>query len=92
MATVTLKCCAIIKSAPVHRNAEVAGHPAAIYVGQLKNYVGEPVGVIEVIKNINAAKRALALGYTNVAWYPEGSDGWAAAGLPLEKRTPEPRP
>ena len=40
----------------------------------------------------NAAKRALALGYTNVAWYPEGSDGWAAAGLPVERRTPEPRP
>jgi rhodanese-related sulfurtransferase len=39
-----------------------------------------------------AAKRALALGYTDVAWYPEGSDGWAAAGLPVEKRTPEPRP
>jgi PQQ-dependent catabolism-associated CXXCW motif protein len=40
----------------------------------------------------NAARRALALGYANVAWYPEGSDGWAAAGLPLEKRAPEPRP
>jgi PQQ-dependent catabolism-associated CXXCW motif protein len=40
----------------------------------------------------NAAKRALALGYGNVAWYPEGSDGWAAAGLPVEKRAPEPRP
>jgi PQQ-dependent catabolism-associated CXXCW motif protein len=40
----------------------------------------------------NAAKRALALGYTNVDWYPEGSDGWAAAGLPVEKREPEPRP
>ncbi len=33
-----------------------------------------------------------ALGYKNVDSYPEGSDGWAAAGLPLEKRTPEPRP
>jgi PQQ-dependent catabolism-associated CXXCW motif protein len=40
----------------------------------------------------NAAKRALALGYTNVAWYSEGSDGWAAGGLPLEQRAPEPRP
>ncbi len=40
----------------------------------------------------NAAKRALTLGYANVAWYPGGSDGWAAAGLPLEKRAPEPRP
>jgi PQQ-dependent catabolism-associated CXXCW motif protein len=40
----------------------------------------------------NAARRALALGYSDVDWYPEGSDGWAAAGLPLEKRAPEPRP
>jgi PQQ-dependent catabolism-associated CXXCW motif protein len=40
----------------------------------------------------NAAKRALALGYPNVAWYREGTDGWVAAGLPLEDATPEPRP
>jgi PQQ-dependent catabolism-associated CXXCW motif protein len=40
----------------------------------------------------NAAKRALALGYTNVAWYPEGTDGWAADGLKLEARTPMARP
>ena len=38
----------------------------------------------------NAAKRALALGYSNVAWYPEGSDGWAAVGLPVENGPPEP--
>jgi PQQ-dependent catabolism-associated CXXCW motif protein len=40
----------------------------------------------------NAAKRALALGYPDVAWYPEGTDGWSAALLPLEVSTPEPRP
>jgi PQQ-dependent catabolism-associated CXXCW motif protein len=40
----------------------------------------------------NAAKRALALGYANVAWYPEGTDGWQAALLPLKDATPEPRP
>jgi PQQ-dependent catabolism-associated CXXCW motif protein len=40
----------------------------------------------------NAAKRALAVGYSRVAWYPEGTDGWAAADLPLEPRTPLPRP
>jgi len=40
----------------------------------------------------NAAKRAVALGYRAVAWYPEGSDGWAAAGFPLENCSPEPRP
>ena len=40
----------------------------------------------------NAAKRALALGYTDVAWYSEGTDGWIAVGLPLQDATPEPRP
>jgi len=38
----------------------------------------------------NAAKRALALGYKNVAWYPDGTDGWEAAGLPLHEAKPEP--
>jgi PQQ-dependent catabolism-associated CXXCW motif protein len=36
----------------------------------------------------NAAKRALAMGYTNVAWYPDGTDGWADADLPLQQATP----
>lgn len=40
----------------------------------------------------NAAKRALAAGYTDVAWYPEGTDGWSAADLPLADAQPEPRP
>lgn len=36
----------------------------------------------------NAAKRALALGYTKVAWYPPGTDGRRAAGLPLQEAAP----
>lgn len=40
----------------------------------------------------NAAKRAVALGYTAVAWYPGGTDAWEAAGLPVELRQPQPRP
>ncbi|MFT4078139.1 PQQ-dependent catabolism-associated CXXCW motif protein [Rhodomicrobium lacus] len=40
----------------------------------------------------NAAKRALSLGYTSVNWYPEGTDGWEAAGLPVEERQPIPEP
>lgn len=39
----------------------------------------------------NAARRALAIGYTHVVWYPDGSDGWGEAGLPLKEATPEPR-
>lgn len=40
----------------------------------------------------NAAKRALQLGYPRVGWYPEGTDGWTALGLPVETKEPEPRP
>jgi len=40
----------------------------------------------------NAAKRALSLGYRNVVWYPDGTDGWSEAGLPLEDAQPIPRP
>jgi PQQ-dependent catabolism-associated CXXCW motif protein len=32
----------------------------------------------------NAAKRAIALGYSNVHWYPLGSDGWREQGHKLE--------
>lgn len=40
----------------------------------------------------NATKRAAAYGYVEAAWYPEGSDGWAQAGLPLARATPETPP
>lgn len=36
----------------------------------------------------NAGKRAMEWGYRNVIWYPEGTDGWQKAGLPLEPATP----
>jgi PQQ-dependent catabolism-associated CXXCW motif protein len=38
----------------------------------------------------NAAKRTLSLGYTNVAWYPDGTDGWSEEDLPLEDAQPAP--
>ena len=39
----------------------------------------------------NAAKRALSFGYSNVAWYPDGTDGWLAANLRVVESQPEPR-
>jgi PQQ-dependent catabolism-associated CXXCW motif protein len=39
----------------------------------------------------NAAKRVLSYGYPNVAWYPEGTDGWQRADLPVAESQPEPR-
>jgi PQQ-dependent catabolism-associated CXXCW motif protein len=38
----------------------------------------------------NAAKRVLAMGYRNVVWYPQGTDGWEASGLPLQEAKPAP--
>jgi PQQ-dependent catabolism-associated CXXCW motif protein len=38
----------------------------------------------------NAAKRILAMGHTNVAWYPEGTDGWTDALLPVVDAQPAP--
>jgi PQQ-dependent catabolism-associated CXXCW motif protein len=40
----------------------------------------------------NAARRILSYGYRNVAWYPEGTDGWEQADLPLADAQPVPRP
>jgi PQQ-dependent catabolism-associated CXXCW motif protein len=39
----------------------------------------------------NAAKRALSYGYSNVAWYPDGTDGWQRANLPVGESQPVPR-
>jgi PQQ-dependent catabolism-associated CXXCW motif protein len=38
----------------------------------------------------NAAKRAIALGYRGVHWFPDGTDGWLRAGLPLAPVEPAP--
>lgn len=40
----------------------------------------------------NAAKRAMALGYSHIMWYPAGTDGWQAHDYPVEPREPAPRP
>jgi len=39
----------------------------------------------------NAAKRIIGMGYANVIWYPDGTDGWAEADLPLRESMPEPQ-
>jgi PQQ-dependent catabolism-associated CXXCW motif protein len=40
----------------------------------------------------NAAKRIISYGYSNVDWYPDGTDGWERANLPTVESQPEPRP
>jgi PQQ-dependent catabolism-associated CXXCW motif protein len=40
----------------------------------------------------NAAKRAVAAGYRHVSWYPEGIEGWTAAGRMTAMLEPQPQP
>ncbi|WP_171173076.1 PQQ-dependent catabolism-associated CXXCW motif protein [Ruegeria sp. HKCCD8929] len=41
----------------------------------------------------NAAKRAIEWGYSDIYWFPEGTDGWQLWGYPLERVEPlEPQP
>jgi methyl-accepting chemotaxis protein len=41
----------VFDGAALHRDADFGGHPAALYLGQIKNFAGQPIAVIEVIKD-----------------------------------------
>jgi methyl-accepting chemotaxis protein len=58
-----------LDGAALHRDANLGGHPAALYVGQIKNYAGQPVAVIEILKDTTeyeaqaaGSQRSLILG------------------------------
>jgi methyl-accepting chemotaxis protein len=53
----------------LRRDATLGGHPAALYLGQIKNYAGQPVAVIELVKDTTeyeaaatSSQRTLILG------------------------------
>ena len=46
--------------APCAATPRVDGHPAALYLGQIKNYAGQPVAVIELVKDTTAYEAASA--------------------------------
>ncbi|HEV7607520.1 MAG TPA: HAMP domain-containing methyl-accepting chemotaxis protein [Steroidobacteraceae bacterium] len=41
----------VFDGATLQRDATIGGHAAALYVGQIRNYAGQPIAVIEVIKD-----------------------------------------
>jgi methyl-accepting chemotaxis protein len=47
-----------LKGEIIRREATIAGHPASLYLGQIKNYAGKPVAVIELAKDITAYEAA----------------------------------
>jgi methyl-accepting chemotaxis protein len=44
----------------VRRDATLGGHPAALYIGQIKNYAGVPLAVVEVLKDTTDYEAAAA--------------------------------
>ncbi len=46
--------------------------------------------VVDCWMSWNAVQRAAGYGYRQLYWYREGTDGWAARGLPLVKAEPLP--
>jgi PQQ-dependent catabolism-associated CXXCW motif protein len=77
------------------------GALASVTEGYLRNGLARATGgdrskplVIYCLRDCwmswNAAKRALEIGYANVIWYPDGTDGWSEFDLPLHDAKPEP--
>jgi methyl-accepting chemotaxis protein len=50
----------VFDGAALHRDTIFDGHPAALYVGQIRNYAGQPVAVLEVIKDTTDYEAAAA--------------------------------
>jgi methyl-accepting chemotaxis protein len=44
----------------VHRETTLAGRPVAVYAGQIKNYAGQPVAVLEIVKDTSDYEAAAA--------------------------------
>jgi methyl-accepting chemotaxis protein len=44
----------------LRRDAELGGHPVALYLGQIKNYEGRPVAVLELVKDTTEYEAASA--------------------------------
>ncbi|SHK45490.1 methyl-accepting chemotaxis protein [Bradyrhizobium lablabi] len=50
----------------LRREATLSGHPVALYLGQIKNYAGQPVAVLEVIKDITEYEAAATSSQRNL--------------------------
>jgi methyl-accepting chemotaxis protein len=50
----------------LRREATLGGHPVALYLGQIKNYAGQPVAVLEVIKDITEYEAAATSSQRNL--------------------------
>ena len=57
---------AAFEGKPVQREATLDGNPAAVYLGQIKTYSGEPVAVLEVVKDTTEYEAAATSSQRNL--------------------------
>jgi methyl-accepting chemotaxis protein len=50
----------------LRRDATLNGHPAALYLGQIRNYTGQPIAVIELVKDTTDYEAAAANSQRNL--------------------------
>jgi methyl-accepting chemotaxis protein len=55
-----------LNGAALQREATLDGHPAALYLGQIKNYAGAPIAVLEVVKDTTAYEAAATSAQRNL--------------------------
>ncbi len=56
----------VMEGATLRRDAVLDGHSAALYLGQIRNYAGQPVAVLEIIKDTTAYEAAAAASQRNL--------------------------
>jgi methyl-accepting chemotaxis protein len=56
----------VFNGAALRRDATLGGHPAAVYLGQIKNYAGQPLAVLEVIKDTTEYEAAASSAQLNL--------------------------
>ena len=56
----------VFSGAAMQRDATLGGRPAALYLGQIRNYAGQPVAVLEVIKDTSEFEAAAASSQRNL--------------------------
>ncbi len=56
----------VFSGASLRRDAVLGGQPAALYLGQIKNYAGQPIAVLEVIKDTTEYEAAAASSQRNL--------------------------
>jgi methyl-accepting chemotaxis protein len=56
----------VFNGAALRRDATLNGHPAALYLGQIRNYAGKPIAVIELVKDTTEYEAAAASSQRNL--------------------------